>query len=92
MDPAQLLHRFEELPFAVEVEVGQLVMTIGEIFELQEGAVLRTNHPAGEPFTLRAGGVDLATADIIVVDGVMSARINKMTEKPKTQASVDGNN
>jgi len=67
-------------------------MTIGEIFDLQEGAILRTDHPAGEPFTLRAGGVDLATADIIVVDGAISARINKMAEKSKTQASVDGNN
>ena len=92
MSPSQLLERFEELPFAVEVELGQAVMTIGEIFGLQEGAVLRTNHPAGEPFTLRAGGVDLATADIIVVDGAMAARISKMAEKPKNQASVDGNN
>ena len=92
MNPSQILERFEELPFAVEVELGQLVMTIGEIFDLQEGAILRTDHPAGEPFTLRAGGVDLATADIIVVDGAISARINKMAEKSKTQASVDGNN
>jgi len=92
MNSSAILERFEELQFTVEVELGKLVMTIGEIFELQEGAVLRTDHPVGEPLILRAGGVDLATADIIVVDGAISARINKMAEKAKAPAGGDGSN
>ena len=92
MNSGAILERFEQLPFQVEVELGRLTMTLGQVFELQEGAVLRTDHAAGEPFVLRAGGVDLAKADIIVVNGSLSARIDKMIEKAKIPAGGDGSN
>lgn len=91
MNPSDVLQRFEDLPFPVEIELGTLVLTIGEIFELREGTVLRTDHPAGAPFTLRAGGVEVATAEVVVVDDSVSVRINKIMEKAKASAG-DGNN
>jgi flagellar motor switch/type III secretory pathway protein FliN len=88
MNASQALQRFEDLPFQAEVELGSLVMTIGEIFELREGAVLRTDHPAGAPVTLQVGGVELAAADIIVVDDSLSIRITRLSDK--TPASAGG--
>ena len=57
MTPSDVLQKFEDLPFDLELELDGLVMTIGEIFELREGAILRTSHPEGAPFVLRAGSL-----------------------------------
>ncbi len=84
MNASEALHRFEDLPFPAEVELGSLVMTIGEIFELREGSVLRTDHVAGAPVSLHVGGVQLAAADIIVMEDSLSVRITKLSENTKT--------
>jgi len=89
MNASEALQRFEDLPFPAEVELGSLVMTIGEILELREGAVLRTDQPAGAPVALQVGGVDLATADVVVVDDSLSIRITRLNEN--TKASSGGN-
>ena len=90
MNPSQVLQRFEDLPFSAEVELGSLVMTIGEIFELREGSILRTNHPAGAPVALQVGGVDLAAADIVVVNDSLSIRITRLNENSKGPSSGHG--
>ena len=81
MDTSDVLQRFGELPFVVELELGTLAMSIGEIFQLQEGSVLRTDQPAGAPFPLFASNVKLAEAEVIVIDDTVSVRIQKMLQK-----------
>jgi flagellar motor switch/type III secretory pathway protein FliN len=81
MNASDVLQRFGELPFVVELELGTLSMTIGDIFRLQEGSVLRTDHPAGAPFPLFAGNVKLADAEVIVIDDTISVRVQKMLQK-----------
>ena len=60
MSAPELIQRFGELPFVVELELGTLAMSIGDIFQLEEGSVLRTDHPACTPFPLFASNVKLA--------------------------------
>jgi flagellar motor switch/type III secretory pathway protein FliN len=81
MNASDVLQRFGEMPFVVELELGTLSMTIGEIFQLQEGSLLRTDHPAGVPFPLFASSVKLAEAEVIVIDDTVSVRIQKMLQK-----------
>jgi flagellar motor switch/type III secretory pathway protein FliN len=81
MNTSDVLQRFGELPFVLELELGTLAMTIGDIFQLQEGSVLRTDHPAGAPFPLFASNVKLAEAEVIVIDGTVSVRVHKMMQK-----------
>jgi flagellar motor switch/type III secretory pathway protein FliN len=90
MNLSQALQRFEDMPFRAQVELGSLVMTIGEIFELREGAVLRTDHPAGAPVTLQVAGVDLAAAEIVVVDDSLSIRITRLSENTKPSSGGNG--
>jgi flagellar motor switch/type III secretory pathway protein FliN len=92
MNPADILQRFEELPFDLELELGNLEMTIGDILGLQAGAVVRTDHPAGAPFRLLAGGVEFATAEVVVVGDTVSIRINQLMEKGKVCAGGNGAN
>ena len=84
MNASDVLKRFGELPFVVELELGTLSMTIGDIFKLQEGAVLRTDHAAGAPFPLFASSVKLAEAEVIVIDETVSVRVQKMLHKSST--------
>ena len=84
MSSSDVLQRFGELPFVLELELGTLAMSIGEIFQLQEGSVLRTEHPAGTPFPLFAGNVKLAEAEVIVIDDTVSVRVQKMLQKSVT--------
>jgi flagellar motor switch/type III secretory pathway protein FliN len=91
MNPAEALDRFGNLSFPLELELGDLTMTVQEMFDLKEGMVLRTGHPAGTPFVLRAGGADFATADLVVVDGEFSARIKNLLRRPNTMAGEGGN-
>jgi flagellar motor switch/type III secretory pathway protein FliN len=92
MNASQALQRFEDLPFPAEVELGSLVMTIGEIFELREGTVLRTDHLAGAPVALQVGGIELATADISVVDASLSIRITRLSDNTKASPGGNGTN
>lgn len=80
MSPSDVLQRFGELPFGVELELGTLALTIREIFDLQEGTVLKTEHVAGAPFPLFAGGVPLAEAEVVVVNERVSVRVQKILE------------
>ena len=84
MNASDVLQRFGELPLVVELELGTLSMSIGEIFQLQEGSVLRTDHPAGAPFPLFASNVKLAEAEVIVIDQTVSVRVQKMLQKSGT--------
>ena len=81
MNASDVLQRFGELPFVLELELGTLSMTIGDIFQLEEGSVLRTDHPAGAPFPLFASNVKLAEAEVIVIDDTVSVRVQKMLQK-----------
>ena len=81
MIASDVLQRFGELPFVLELELGTLSMTIGDIFQLQEGSVLRTDHPAGAPFPLFASNVKLAEAEVIVIDDTVSVRVQRMLQK-----------
>jgi flagellar motor switch/type III secretory pathway protein FliN len=83
MDNSEVLQRFAELPFPIEVELGNLTLTIQDIFDLSEGAILRTDHPDGAPFTLRAGGAELASVEVVVIRDSLSVRVGSMLQKAK---------
>jgi flagellar motor switch protein FliN/FliY len=79
MNASEVLQQFGDLPFTLELELGTLQMSIREIFDLREGKVLRTDHPAGAPFTLVAGGVTLAEAEVVIVEDSVSIRISRLS-------------
>jgi flagellar motor switch/type III secretory pathway protein FliN len=83
MDNTGVFERFADLPFPIEVELGNLTLTIGEIFELSEGMILQTDHPDGAPFTLRAGGAELASVEVVVIRNSLSVRVGSMLQKAK---------
>ncbi len=75
MNTTDALNRFENLPFHVEAGLNGFELSVRELLELKPGIVLETNHPAGAPLTLRAGGAALASAEIVLVEDALSVRI-----------------
>jgi flagellar motor switch/type III secretory pathway protein FliN len=92
MDNSDVLQRFAELPFPIEVELGNLTLTIGEIFDLSEGMILKTDHSDGAPFTLRAGGAELASVEVVVVRDSLSVRVRNMLQKANPGVGTNGTN
>jgi flagellar motor switch/type III secretory pathway protein FliN len=90
MNPAEVLERFGDLRFDVELEVGSLQLTLGEMFDLKEGMVLKTGHPAGQPFALHAGGAELGTAEIVVLGSACSLKVKSLAQKPTKSADNHG--
>ena len=74
-----------DLTLDVELELGTLSLSLANALALEEGAVLRTNQAAGAPLRLNAGGVELASADAVVLNEKLCVRIAKIAEK--TEAS-----
>lgn len=89
MSTPDVLQRFGELPFQVEIDLGMLTMTLGEVFGIKAGMVLRTDHPAGAPFVIHVGDVRLAEADPVVIEDAMSMRIKRLL--PGSKTASDGN-
>jgi len=76
-----------DLTLDVELELGTLSLSLANALALEEGAVLRTNQAAGAPLRLNAGGVELASADAVVLNEKLCVRIAKIAEKTEATAN-----
>lgn len=80
MDAADVLNRFEDLSFPLEVEFGSLELNIRDILELKAGSVLRTSHSAHAPLTLRAGETPIASVETQVSGDALSVRVQSILD------------
>ena len=92
MNASEVLERFGGLPFTLEVELGSLSMPIREIFNLKKGAVISTGRPSGAPFTLRAGGEEIAEVELVAVGDSLSIRIVNLLQQPQSTPGANGTN
>jgi flagellar motor switch/type III secretory pathway protein FliN len=92
MDRSEVLESFAELPFTVEAELGNLSLTIGEILTLQEGTILRTDHPAGTPFKMCVGGAEIASAGALAVGDLLAMRVESLRKIAGSSAETNGTN
>ena len=90
MNATDVLQRFGELRFPLEVELGSLTLTLGELFEMKTGAILTTDHATRTPFPVRVAGLHLAEAEPVVVDDRLSVRIKRLTTEAKPRRESNG--
>jgi flagellar motor switch/type III secretory pathway protein FliN len=91
VDATDVLNRFEDLTFPLEVEFGSLELSIRDIMELKTGSVLRTSHSARAPLTLRAGEAPIASVETQVSGEELSVRVQSILDpvgKPEEGAQV----
>lgn len=65
----------EDVPVLVRVELGAVEMSTGEWAALAEGDVIALGRRVGEPLVLRVGGIEVARAEMVQIDGEYGVRI-----------------
>ena len=69
---------FADVPVALEVRLGCRPITLEAIAKLEPGAVLPLDRAAGETFDVFVGDLLLATAEVVIVEGVLAIRITDL--------------
>jgi type III secretion protein Q len=65
----------EQAPVVVRVELGSVTMSVAQWLDLSPGEVLTTDIPLGAPAVLRVAGRELASGELVNVDGRVGVRI-----------------
>ena len=67
-----------EVEIEVTVELGRRRLSIGEVTRLDVGSVIELDTLAGEPLVVYANGRQIATGEVVVVDGQFGVRIQSL--------------
>ena len=81
------MSRFLDVNVQVSVELGRVVLPMGDLIQLGEGSVLELERQIGDPVDLLAQGVQFARGEVVVVDDSYAVRITEI-ESPAQVASV----
>lgn len=69
-----------DAPVVVRIEVATVSMTAAAFANLRPGAVIETEQRIGQLATLRVGGREVATGELVNVDGQLGVRIRKLLQ------------
>ena len=78
VEQAADLHRLEDVPVELAVEIGRTQMTIGETLALGPGSIVTLNRLAGEPVDLLVNGTPIARGEVVVIDEEFGLRITEV--------------
>ena len=67
-----------EVEIEVTVELGRRRLSIGEVTRLDAGSVIELDTLAGEPLVVYANGRQIATGEVVVVDGQFGVKIQAL--------------
>lgn len=62
----------------VQVVLGDVDLTLGQIADLSEGSIIELSRLAGEPVDLVASGEVIAKGEVVVIDENFGIRLVKM--------------
>lgn len=63
----------------VTVELGRCQLSLGEVSRLDVGSVIDLGTPAGGLLSVFANGRQIATGEVVVVDGQLGVRIREVS-------------
>jgi flagellar motor switch protein FliN len=72
------LHRLEDVPVELAVEIGRTHMTIGETLALGPGSIVSLTRLAGEPVDLLVNGQRIAKGEVVVIDEEFGLRLTEV--------------
>jgi len=73
--------RFSDVPLRIAIELGRVNMTIGEILELREGAIVETRKLSGQPMEVMVNERLFGRGEVVVVGDNLAIRITDL-KKP----------
>ena len=75
------LHRLEDVPVELAVEIGRTRMTLGDALALGPGSVIGLHRLAGEPVDLLVNGRVIARGEVVVLDEEFGLRITDVAHR-----------
>ena len=76
--PNATIDLLSDVEIEVTVELGRRRLSIGEVTRLDVGSVVELDTLAGEPLVVYANGRQIATGEVVVVDGKFGVRIQAL--------------
>jgi flagellar motor switch protein FliN/FliY len=74
---------FGSIPVEVTAELGKAKLTLQEVLELNEGAIIELQRTAGEPLDLVVNGQLIAQGEVVAVDDKYALKISKIMPSAK---------
>lgn len=72
------LDYFQQLPVKVSLEVASAEVSLGELMQAGEGAVIELDKMAGEPLDVKVNGTLLAQGEVVLVNGRYGVRLTRV--------------
>ena len=77
--PNYTIDLLSDVEIEVTVELGRRRLSIGEVTQLDVGSVVELDTLAGEPLIVYANGRQIATGEVVVVEGKFGVRIQALS-------------
>lgn len=74
---------FANIPVTVSVELGRSQITLKEVFELEEGAIIELDRLVGEPLDLVVNGQIVAQGEVVAIDNNYGLRVTTVLSTPQ---------
>ena len=71
----------KNVPINIEVYLGQCETSIGELFSLKSGEVLKLDKDVNEPISLKVNGQVVALGNLVAIDGKFGVEISEVAER-----------
>lgn len=81
--PARDIAMFSRIPVRLSLEVDTVEVMLGDLLDLDPGAVLPLDKKVGDPLDVKVNGQKLATAEVVVVDGRYGLRLLEIVDSPR---------
>jgi len=75
MTPLEEIAFYADVPMPVELVLDRMNMTVGELFELEEGSLVRLTRSAGENIDVYVGEALLAYGEVVVIESAIGVRL-----------------
>ena len=87
--PSEPLHRLQDVPVELTVEIGRTHMTIAETLKLGPGSIVSLNRLAGEPVDLLVNGKLIARGEVVVIDEEFGLRITDIVSAADRPSEIE---
>lgn len=74
---------FDNIPVKITAELGSSNISLKDVYELCEGAIIELDRHAGEPLDLLVNGQLVAKGEVVAVDNNYGLRIKSIIKNDK---------
>jgi len=76
--PPDNIDEFWDIPVVIEARLGDRLMELAEIADIEPDAVIPLPRAAGETLEVYAGNLRFASAEVVVIEDNLALRITKL--------------